>query len=100
MKSSVGTRIVGRLREFTESLESGEVVSESFTCRKVVLNLKPSRYNPELVKKTRKLLGVSQALFARFLGVSPQTVRAWEQDVNVPNDMACRFMEESRLDPK
>src|SRR6266700_4353432 len=100
MKTTMGSKIVGRLREFTEALESGKTISDQFTCREVVLDLKPSHYGPDLVKKTRKLLGVSQSLFARFLGVSPQTVHAWEQGVNVPNDMACRFMDEIRLDPK
>src|SRR5579872_1643066 len=99
MKSSVGSRIVERLKGFTEALESNHVISERFTCHKVHLDLKPTRYSPELVKRTRKLLGVSQALFARFIGTSPQTIRAWEQGINVPNDMACRFMDEIRQEP-
>jgi hypothetical protein len=52
MKTTVGSKIVGRLREFTEALESGKAISDQFTCRKVVLDLKPSHYSPELVKKT------------------------------------------------
>ena len=98
-KKSIGSVMVEGMREFTEALESGKVISEHFTCHKVYLDFKPNRYNPLLVKKTRKTLGLSQTLFARFLGVSPQTVRAWEQGANVPNDMACRFMDEIRLDP-
>jgi putative transcriptional regulator len=96
---SIGSKIVEGMREFTEALESGKVISEHFTCHNVTLKFKPNRYSPLLVKKTRKALRLSQALFANFLGVSPQTVRAWEQGVNVPNDMACRFMDEIRLDP-
>jgi putative transcriptional regulator len=53
-----------------------------------------------LVKQTRALLGASQAVFANFLGVSVKTVRAWEQGVNTPSAMACRFMDEIRRDPK
>jgi putative transcriptional regulator len=100
MKSSVGKEMVRRLREFKKALENKEVISEQFTCKRLVLDLQPTPYEPAMVKKTRKSLGVSQALFAQFLGVSAQTVRAWEQGVNLPNDMACRFLDEIRADPK
>jgi DNA-binding transcriptional regulator YiaG len=32
--------------------------------------------------------------------VSVKTVRAWEQEVNTPSAMACRFMDKTRRDPK
>jgi len=47
--------------------------------RKVVLNLEPTKYSPALVKETRRKLGMSQVLFAQFLGVSARAVQAWEQ---------------------
>lgn len=99
-KPSVAERIVDRLQGFTELLEKNERISAKFTCRRIILNLQPTSYNAHLVKKTRELLGASQALFAQFLGVSPKTVRAWEQGQNVPSDMACRFMDEIRRNPK
>ncbi|MHB1422792.1 MAG: helix-turn-helix domain-containing protein [Gemmataceae bacterium] len=86
------------LSEFTDALKKGEV-STYFTCRQINLDLKPTPYNPELVKTTRQLLKVSQTLFARFLGVSPKTVRSWEQGINTPSPMACRFMDEIRRSP-
>ena len=51
------------------------------------------------VLATRKLLRVSQVLFAQFLGVSPKTVRAWEQGRSEPKDIACRFMDEIQRNP-
>ena len=95
---SVENEILEALAEFTDTLEKGEV-TRRLTCRQVKLNLEPSRYSPQLVMKTRKVLGVSQPLFARFLGVSPKTVRSWEQGVNPPSPMACRFMDEIRRTP-
>src|SRR5580704_1212617 len=95
---SVEDEILQALSEFTDALEKGEVV-ERFNCRRIKLNLVPTHYSPDLVKKTRKVLGVSQMLFARFLGVSAKTVRAWEQGVNVPHKMAGRFMDEIRKNP-
>lgn len=95
---SVEKEILEALTDFTEALKNGEVPAR-FTCRHIHLKLEPTAYSPELVKETRKILGVSQLLFARFLGVSPQTVRAWEQGVNAPHPMACRFMDEIRHAP-
>jgi putative transcriptional regulator len=98
-KPSVGGRIIQGLQEFAESLERKESVAEKFTCRVVELDLRPETYSPELVKETRKLLNASQSVFARLLGVSVKTVRAWEQGINTPMDVACRFMDEIRHNP-
>jgi putative transcriptional regulator len=98
VEQSVEQEILEALGEFTDALEKGEVFKR-FTCRQIKLNLVPTEYSPALVKKTRKLLGISQSLFARFLGVSPKTVRAWEQGINIPHPMACRFMDEIRRVP-
>lgn len=99
MKDSVGDRIIKGLQEFSEALKSDRPVSEQLSCRRVVLNLEPTPYDPELVKRTRELLGVSQTLFAQFLGVETGTVQKWEQGDNPPMGAACRFMDEIRYDP-
>jgi putative transcriptional regulator len=99
MKRSLGKTVADRLNEFAEALESGKPLSAKFTCRKVVLNLLPMPYSPAIVKKTRAILGASQSIFAQFLGVSVDTVQAWERGANSPSDMACRFMDEIRHNP-
>jgi putative transcriptional regulator len=91
--------MVERLRSFVEALESGEDISKKFTVRRVEFKFGPHLFTPDIVKDTRRLLRASQAVFARFLGVSVQTVRAWEQGTNPPSDMACRFLDEIRLNP-
>ena len=96
---SVAERIVSRLTNFTKALESGAAVSEKFTVRTIRLNLQPTEYDTESVRRTRDLLKLSQPLFAKFLGVSVQTVRAWEQGDNIPSDMAARFLDEINRDP-
>jgi putative transcriptional regulator len=98
-KPKLEKQIIQGLEALADSLERGEDITQRFTCRKVVLDLQPTAYSPELVKRTRKALGVSQVLFARFLGVSPSTVRAWEQGEKVPQPIAGRFMDEIRNDP-
>jgi putative transcriptional regulator len=46
----------------------------------------------------RERLGTSQAILARFLGVSINTLRAWEQGKRTPQPIACRFLFEIESD--
>lgn len=95
---SVGQLLVEGFEELASELKADKKIPEKFTCHKLSLDLSPEPYSKELVKKTRKLLNASQAVFAQFLGVSPQTVRAWEQGINTPHNSACRLMDEIRHD--
>jgi putative transcriptional regulator len=63
------------------------------------LDLLPDTYSPAKVKQTREVLGVSQTLFAQFLGVSGKSVAAWERGAKTPQTIACRFMDEIRRNP-
>ncbi len=92
--------LVEGLEGFLDDLKAGEVVPAKYTCRQVVLDLEPKSLSPEAVKATRQMLQVSQVLFAKFLGVSPQTVRSWEQGKSEPSDIASRFMDEIQRNPQ
>jgi DNA-binding transcriptional regulator YiaG len=100
MKPTVASRLKQRMAEFTRVLESGDPIEDSFTCRKVKLDLKAMPYTAEAVKHTRKLLDASQSVFSVFLGVSVKTLQAWEQGTQPPNKMACRFMDEIQREPE
>jgi len=63
------------------------------------MSIESRKYTPQLVKKTRDMLGVSQSLLAKFLGVSTATVAGWEQGNKKPGDLACRFLDEIRQNP-
>jgi DNA-binding transcriptional regulator YiaG len=52
------------------------------------------------VVAARKALGVSQPVFARILGASVQSVRAWEQGVKPPSGVARLLIGEIRHDPE
>ena len=56
------------------------------------LQLEPQPYDAEAVKRTRQVFGVSQAVFAKLLGASTDTVQSWEQGVREPCPMACRLL--------
>ncbi len=97
---TVGKELVRRLKRFTEKLEQADNISDEFTCRTVRLDLQPQEYSAELVKETRGLLRASQVIFAKFLGVAPNTVRDWEQGSKHPSGAACRIMDEIRQNPE
>jgi len=96
----VGERIVGRLKQFAEALETSDTIPERYTRRTIKLNLEPTPYNPKRVKEARELLNASQAIFSQFLGVSISAVRDWEQDVKSPRGIACRIIDEILRDPE
>lgn len=100
MKASVKDRVLQRLKGFAEALKKGERIGEKFTVRQIELDLNPTHYTPAMVKEIRTILGVSQAVFAKFLGVSLKTVNSWEQGAKPPRDIACRFMDEIKAKPE
>jgi putative transcriptional regulator len=98
--SPKGAKIVAALAEFRDALKEGAPIEERFTVRTVELDLRPRALSPDEVRRIRTMLGLSQPLFARFLGVDVKTVRSWEQGLRKPSAMACRFLDEIASDPK
>ncbi|MGL4512161.1 MAG: helix-turn-helix domain-containing protein [Lacipirellulaceae bacterium] len=96
--TAVEQELIDGLEGFVADLESNAPIASKYTCRRVVLDLAPQRYGQEEVKQVRGTLGVSQKLFAQFLGVSLGTVRKWEQGESV-SDIAARFMDEIATNP-
>ena len=99
-RASVGAEILEALEEVRDALESGEPLERRFTVRSYRFDFAPRDYNPDDVRSVRQLLGLSQTLFADFLGVDASTVRSWEQGTRPPSTMARRFMDEVALNPE
>lgn len=97
---TIGSQIVSDLKKLNDVIARGESVCDRFTCNRVLLNIQPRDYKPEMVKEVRKTLRMSQAIFAQFLGVSTSALRSWEQGQNPVPGMACRFFDEINLDPQ
>ena len=51
------------------------------------------------IKSIRTNAGMTQLLFAEFLGVSVKTVEAWECGKNEPLGSACRLLYLTKADP-
>ena len=56
-------------------------------------------FTPSEIKDIRKSVGMTQVLFAKYLGVSLKTVEAWEAGRNQPSGTACRLLAITKKDP-
>lgn len=75
--------------------ERGELKAKTVT-----LTVTPvDRYAPEEIKAIRKSTGFTQAIFAKYMGVSVKTVEAWEAGRNHPEGTACRLLALTKQDP-
>ena len=52
------------------------------------------------IKKIRENAGLTQSLFAKYLGVSLKTVEAWESGRNQPSGVACRMLSITQKNPQ
>jgi putative transcriptional regulator len=52
----------------------------------------PPAYDAQGVQVVREKMGLSQAVFAKVLNSSPETVKAWEQGKRVPDGMALALL--------
>jgi DNA-binding transcriptional regulator YiaG len=98
--STAGAKIVGAFEEAIALMRTGEPLERHFTVRTYKVEFTPRDYGPDDVRRVRGLLGMSQVLFARFLGVDANTVRSWEQGTRPPSPIARRFMDEIEGDPE
>jgi len=97
--SPAGAKIVSAFQEAIDVMRSGEPLPGRLTVRSYHAEFVRPSYGPEDVRRVRDLLGMSQVVFARFLGVDPNTVRSWEQGTRPPSSIARRFMGEIEEDP-
>lgn len=70
-----------------------EIKKGNMTGRKTTLTIEPViQYNKEDVKRIRIKSGMSQSVFAEYMGVSPKTVEAWEHGANKLSGPVCRIL--------
>ena len=65
-----------------------------------VFSIQPvESFSAEEVKSIRLSTGLTQALFAMYMGVSSKTLEAWESGKSHPNGPACRLLALTKKDP-
>ena len=86
--SNVYESIITGLNEAIEDANSSEK-----KLKRNVVHVEPIKeYNAEEVKKIRLNTGMSQNVFASYMGVSCKTVEAWESGKNHPSGAASRLL--------
>lgn len=100
---SIGERIIEGLEQALQ-YERGELsrvraVRIPLTARVASARPAPS-YTGARIARLRRRLKLSQALFARALNVSADTVRSWEQEKRVPDGAALRLLQVAERHPE
>ena len=75
--------------------EKGELKAKKVTLSIALVDV----FTPSEIKSIRNSTGLTQNLFAKYMGVSVKTVEAWESGRNHPEGAACRLLALTRNDP-
>lgn len=86
--------IVTGLTEAIEDVQSKEKKLK----RRVVTIVPVKEYEADEIKAIRRSTGLSQKLFAGYMGVSDKTVEAWESGKNRPSGAASRLLTMMEMD--
>ena len=92
--SSVYESIMTGLTEAVEDAKS----KEQRLKRRVVTIVPIKEYKASEIKAIRNSTGLSQKLFAGYMGVSDKTVEAWESGKNKPSGVASRLLTMMEMD--
>ncbi len=92
--SKVYESIMRGLNEASEDAQSKEK-----KLKRNVVEIAPVKsYSAGEIKAIRKKTGLSQRLFAGYMGISVKTVEAWETGLNHPSGAASRILNMMEMD--
>jgi putative transcriptional regulator len=92
-----GRKLIASMTEMVEAFETSDL--SRMTVRKVEMPDDPKPYTAAAVRATRARLNVSQAVFARLVGVSTVLAQSWEQGTRKPSKLARRLLDEINENP-
>lgn len=91
---SVYNSIMAGLEEAIEEAKSKDGKLQ----RRVVTILPVKTYDAKEIQEIRRRTGLSQKLFASYMGVSIKTMEAWEAGTNHPSGTASRILNMMEMD--
>lgn len=94
-KETLGDLLVQSLTEIRDGLRGKPA---KLTVKTVEVT-DPPTFSAAAVHKLRDRLGLSQAIFAKLLGVSRKLVEAWEAGTRTPSPMARRLLDAISRNP-
>lgn len=83
----------------TEAVEDAKSKEKKLN-KRVVSVLPVKKYKAIEIQRIRKSTGMSQRVFASYLGVSEKTVEAWEMGINQPSGAASRLLNMMEINNK
>jgi putative transcriptional regulator len=93
-KKSVYDSIITGLNEAFEDAQSEKPI-----LKRNKVTVEPIKvFDAEEVRKIRNSTGLSQKIFASYMGVSDKTVEAWEAGTNHPSGAASRLLQMMEMD--
>jgi DNA-binding transcriptional regulator YiaG len=98
-KRNIAREIITDLTELHATLKAGASLRDKYTVRTIRAVPDPGDYGAAEVRATRESVGVSQAVFAKMLGVSAALVRSWECGQRKPAPIARRLLDLVRANP-
>ena len=87
--------------EIKEGLNQAiEYEKGNLKAKKTTRTIKPlEKFTSGEIKEIRVSTGLTQVLFAQYMGVSVKTVESWEAGTNHPDGAACRLLSLTRQNP-
>lgn len=67
--------------------------------RRIVTVVPVKNYSAKEIQNIRRNTGMSQKMFAGYIGVSGKTVEAWEAGINHPSGAASRILTMMEMNP-
>jgi DNA-binding transcriptional regulator YiaG len=85
---------------YLEASKAGEALEGLCTIKTYRVNVQSKTYGPGQVRLVRSKFNASQALFAKFLGVTPLVVSLWERGDRKPSRTICRYLDDLQKFPQ
>lgn len=100
-KTSMGAALIEALEEAIAHRSGGKTGAtvRAVTARRAKATPAP-RYRAEQIVRLRKMMRLSQPVFADALNVSSASVKSWEQGVNEPSGSALRLLQIAERHPE
>jgi len=98
MAKKIKVKVFDHLRESLQDVLAFEQGRE-VNLRVAELPPRPRKLQPRDIRAIRRSLNASQALFATFLNVSPNTIRSWEQGTRRPHGADLKLLSIAKKNP-
>jgi putative transcriptional regulator len=88
--------------DMREALQSAAAYErgETVNLRATRIPPRPKEISPREIRRIRRALKASQPLFARYLNVSTNAVRSWEQGTRRPRQAALKLLVIAKRNPQ